>query len=133
MVDIKAIEATLKAATPRPWKAVPFHDGTNWSIWPTKGGVVCAAVWTEADANLVANAPTYIDDLLARVRDLEGLVSPEGLESLAGSITVRDAGRDSETFRWFLEGVVAMRDAISDAAVLQRRQFTLEGENDGRH
>lgn len=78
-LDLEAIEARLRAATPGPWAAVwlsealkvahrhamPwFADDAPESYRPSK----------EADAALISHAPTDIASLLAEVRRLRALL-----------------------------------------------------------
>lgn len=97
------IRARLEAATPGPWKArrtrtdLAFHVPAM-VVWERSEGTtrvltfvaVCEAALAPNDANadLIANAPTDLADLLAEVERLEqvGRVLWHGLEGLAACV-----------------------------------------------
>jgi hypothetical protein len=90
MTDLDAIEAALRAATPGPWQdhAHSYHVGTG-AMLPSivvapRGAlhpVVCSVsrgnAHREADAHLIAHAPTWLAELVAEVRRLRAGPPPE--------------------------------------------------------
>lgn len=85
--DLAVIEAALKAATPGPWEAsadnaVPDRAAilTAWCYEGEDAELVTD--WcTLPDAHLIANAPTWLAELVERVRLLEGAI--DGIRSSA--------------------------------------------------
>lgn len=63
--DLAVIEAALKAATPGPWRA------DNNDVWTADGDRFISAPVRIADANLIANAPTWLAELVERVKVAE--------------------------------------------------------------
>lgn len=63
--DLAVIEAALKAATPAPWRA------DNNDVWTADGDRFISAPVRIADANLIANAPTWLAELVERVKVAE--------------------------------------------------------------
>ena len=66
--DLAVIEAALKAATPGPWRA------DNNDVWTADGDRFISAPVRIADANLIANAPTWLAELVERVKVAEAAV-----------------------------------------------------------
>ena len=66
--DLAVIEAALKAATPGPWRA------DNNDVWTADGDRFISAPVRIADANLIANAPTWLAELVERVKVAEAEV-----------------------------------------------------------
>lgn len=61
------LEARVEAATPGTWEVGGFHDD---KIYASEFGTAIAYdVTDEADASLIANAPTDISDLCAALRE----------------------------------------------------------------
>ena len=96
--DLAVIEAALKAATPGPWETWPhthLEDGCRClscqfvTVWQTRNGIDCedvarkpgesercdAAGYSWEDANLIANAPTWLAELVERVKVAEAAVA----------------------------------------------------------
>lgn len=92
--DLAVIEAALKAATPGPWETWPhthLEDGCRClscqfvTVWQTRNGIDCedvarkpgeserceAAGYSWEDANLIANAPAWLAELVERVKVAE--------------------------------------------------------------
>jgi hypothetical protein len=92
--DLAVIEAALKAATPGPWEASGHDSGHSmyeldwYVVQPEAGDAICdlesyervtcnerhAQTTAEADAHLIANAPTWLAELLERVKAAEAHV-----------------------------------------------------------
>lgn len=73
--DLAVIEAALKAATPGPWKYEPpdgRHGGAPWI--DADPMPVSEFYGTLADARLIANAPTWLAELVERVKMAEAEV-----------------------------------------------------------
>lgn len=80
-MNIEEITKRLNAATPRPWRAVPFRTGYGfyvkagpWDIATLPDKLQHRLLPIEvrmADAYLIAHAPSDIAALLERVRELE--------------------------------------------------------------
>ncbi len=102
--DLAVIEAALKAATPGPWETWPhthIEDDCRClscqfvTVWQTRNSLDCedvprkpgeserceASGYSWEDANLIANAPTWLAELVERVRLLEGAI--DGIRSSA--------------------------------------------------
>lgn len=86
------IRAALAAATPGPWDAT-YDPADRWTSITGQqyGEYVCPEVATcegdvGTDAHLIANAPTYIADLLAEVDRLRALTSPRKAEAMASLV-----------------------------------------------
>ncbi|MBN9607824.1 MAG: hypothetical protein BGO26_10160 [Actinobacteria bacterium 69-20] len=81
-IDLDAIKARLAAATPGPWDYVGqgwiTHPGTTFAAvgTPDQGMIPC----TDADADLIAHAPTDLAALLAEVRALRKRAANLSLE-----------------------------------------------------
>lgn len=79
MVDLDALEALLKAATKGPWRVqltLPPNGSVHvLEIATDSYDVVShfAGLRREADANLIAAAPTAIADMIAELRELRAL------------------------------------------------------------
>ncbi len=95
--DLAVIEAALKAATPGPWETWPhthLEDGCRClschfvTVWQTRNGIDCediarkpgesercdAAGYSWEDANLIANAPAWLAELVERVKVAEAAI-----------------------------------------------------------
>ena len=95
--DLAVIEAALKAATPGPWETWPhahIEDGCRClscqfvTVWQTRNSLDCediprkpgeserceASGYSWEDANLIANAPTWLAALVERVKVAEAAV-----------------------------------------------------------
>lgn len=106
MIDLEAIEARLKAATPGPWMS-EFWDGLLFvsAIHDAGGSYVCelglGSDSAAKDAAFIAAAPTDVAALIAEVRRLRAALEViEAIES--GRMThTRTAG---DVARAALEG-----------------------------
>lgn len=91
------IKAALEAATPEPWD---YHadqhrdDGRVWRLGGD-GDDICRLAYPdrEADAHLIANAPTWLAELLAEVESLarwktEALPVITGLQELGSALGI---------------------------------------------
>ena len=78
------IQARLDAATPGPWRAVPDREGRLYAIDSDSDYITLHNTAPRQDAELIANAPTDLAYLLARVATLEARVAAvrEAAESM---------------------------------------------------
>ena len=80
MLDLRPIKARLEAATPGPWKAIPWY-GFPQEVSPV-AEVSMIGVFSDCpvsgspakDADLIANAPADLTALVAEVERLRGLL-----------------------------------------------------------
>ena len=96
--DLAVVEAALKAATPGPWETWPhthIEDDCRClscqfvTVWQTRNSLDCedvprkpgeserceASGYSWEDANLIANAPTWLAELVERVKVAEAAVA----------------------------------------------------------
>lgn len=143
MTDIATIEAALAAATPGPWHAEGMGgiqmDGISDGYRIGAENVHRLAqlfatntdrVTRNADACLIANAPTWIAELLARVEAAEALLELTGLDEVEELISLveghargwQDAYNEEFDKRRALEADArryrAIRDAVTPSTAL---------------
>ena len=126
--DLAVIEAALKAATPGPWETWPhahIEDGCRClscqfvTVWQTRNSLDCedvprkpgeserceASGYSWEDANLIANAPTWLAELVERVKVAE-----------AEAATLREREITGETAGEAMVGAELKRQATRRAA-----------------
>jgi hypothetical protein len=70
MKQLEEIKGRLQAATPGPWKM----DEGSYHVFRGED-MICADLYTEPDAEFIANAPTDIERLVAAVEEIASLVT----------------------------------------------------------
>lgn len=82
-INLSAIEARLKAATPGPWKSEPCSAGGRILVRGPEQPLSARheqqflQVCPEVDAHLVAHAPSDLAALLQLVRELQRRICPD--------------------------------------------------------
>lgn len=100
MTGIAEIRAAIEAATPGPWGC--FADSDHSRAWWVRVGSDRQATWldhdnADADAHLIANAPTWLAELVGRVERSEQRA--ESFESQAVEEFVRAERTEVEVER----------------------------------
>ncbi len=157
--QLAEIKARLAAATPGPWRQTEPTDGTPIVFDMTCGGEscsfedcdlpdegmhVCDLAWGElsdADAALIANAPTDIARLLAEVERFHDILGEDERDRDIAAALI-DAGRKRVGEEWdrlALENALAELEATKaklaeyeQKADFERRQLRLFPEGEGR-
>ena len=71
-IDIEEIQKAVDAATDGPWEKKPGTSRVHGSYAAVMvGGNLLMGSLNHYDAHLIANAPTYIQQLIDRVQELE--------------------------------------------------------------
>lgn len=117
--DLAVIEAALKAATPAPWQA------DNNDVWTADGDRFISAPVRIADANLIANAPTWLAELVERVK-----VAEAAIERVRSEVLTKERDRRAEL--WRERNALAERCSELDTEVhlMRARIRRLEGGPD---